>query len=426
MDKTTRIRRLEVEGVLSLLSFGLLISYAACENFHDPALIGNLRRGLADSAPGGDVFDVTKFGAVPGEKNNVQAFMKTWVAACKEAAGAARIVIPAGSFLVGPVVWQGPCKGPIVVEVHGTVKGTTDVSEYSSPEWFSFEEIDGLVITGSGTFDGQGPKVWKYNDCKTNPDCQHLAASFKFSKVKNAVIEGITSLDSKWFHFFVYRGNNFTFQDVRVVAPDESPNTDGIHLSSTTGVKILHTSIKTGDDCVAIVQDTHDIVVDNVTCGPGHGISIGSLGKYPDDKGSTGIVVKNCVINGASNGARIKTWAGPTSGEASNIVFENIEMKDVKNPIIIDQNYGKYKDQPSKWKLSDIHFRKIKGTSTSKVSVSLGCSSLNPCDTIEMADIDLTFKGAETESVCANAKVKQGGIVKPVPCSGSGKVESGE
>lgn len=27
------------------------------------------------------------------------------------------------------------------------------------------------------------------------------------------------------------------------------------------------------------------------------------------------------------------------SGEASNIKFENVEMEEVKNPIIIDQNY---------------------------------------------------------------------------------------
>ena len=104
--------------------------------------------------------------------------MKTWVAACKNSGAAAKILIPKGSFLVGPVVFQGPCKSsePIIIEVQGTVKATTDVSDYSSPEWFSFENIDGLVITGSGTFDGQGPKVWKYNDCRTNPDCQHLAA----------------------------------------------------------------------------------------------------------------------------------------------------------------------------------------------------------------------------------------------------------
>lgn len=75
--------------------------------------------------------------------------------------------------------------------------------------------------------------------------------------------------------------------------------------------------------------------------------SVGSLGKWPDDKGSTGILVENCTFTSTMNGARIKTWAGTTSGEASNIVYQNLLMKNVKNPIIIDQNYGKYKKQVS-------------------------------------------------------------------------------
>ncbi|PON65852.1 Glycoside hydrolase [Parasponia andersonii] len=359
--------------------------------------------------------------------------MKTWVTACKNSAAAAKILIPKGTFLVGPVVFQGPCKSsePIVIEVQGTVKATTDISEYSSPEWISFERINGLVIIGGGTFDGQGPKVWQYNDCKTNPDCQHLAASFKFYQVNHAIVEGITSLNSKWFHFFTYNSKNFTFNNVFITAPNDSPNTDGIHLSSTSSVKISNTVIETGDDCIAMVQDTHDILVTNVTCGPGHGISVGSLGKWPYDKGCTGILVQNCTLRNTTNGARIKTWSGPTSGEASNIVYENIIMNNVKNPIIIDQNYGKYKSKPSKWKLSDIHFKNIKGTSVSKVSVSLGCSSLFPCEDVEMVDIDLTYSGAKfktktTDSVCANAKVKHSGLQNPVPCSGSGKIETEE
>ena len=103
--------------------------------------------------------------------------MKTWVAACRTSTAPAKVVIPQGTFLVGPVVFQGPCKSsePIIVEVQGTVKGTTDVSDYSEPQWISFEYVNGLLLTGNGVFDGQGPKVWHYNDCKTNPNCQHLA-----------------------------------------------------------------------------------------------------------------------------------------------------------------------------------------------------------------------------------------------------------
>lgn len=69
--------------------------------------------------------------------------------------------------------------------------------------------------------------------------------------------------------------------------------------------------------------------------------SVGSLGKWSYDKGVSNIVVRNCTLVNTTNGARIKTWGGTTSGEATGIIYENIIMKNVKNPIIIDQNYGR-------------------------------------------------------------------------------------
>lgn len=413
-----RRKSIEFEAVV-LLGCALLISSAAgIGHRYDE----NLRRGLSEV--GRQIFDVTKYGAVPNNdrKDNTQAFMKTWVAACKTSTAPAKMLVPEGSFLVGPVVFQGPCKSshPIIIEVLGTIKGTTDVSEYSSPEWFSIEQIDGLLLTGNGTFDGQGPKVWKYNDCKTNPDCQHLAATLKISHVNNAIIEGITSLDSKWFHFFAYGCKNITFNNVKVIAPDESPNTDGIHLSATSSATVNGVTIQTGDDCLAIGQDTHDILVQNVTCGPGHGLSIGSLGKWAWDKSVSQIHVKNCTLTNSTNGARIKTWAGKTSGTASGIIFEDLIMNGVKNPIIIDQSYGG-KNSASKWKISDVHFKNIKGTSISKVSVSLGCSQLFPCD-VELSGINLKyvgqkFKTPQTDSVCSNTKLLRFGSENPRPCN---------
>lgn len=412
------------EAVLLLCCAFLISSAAGAFRGHVSDDTG-LRRGLTET--GRQIFDVTKYGAVANNerKDNVQAFMKTWVAACRNSNAPAKIVIPTGAFLVGPVVFQGPCKSsePIVIEVQGTVKATTDVSDYSSPEWFSFEYVNGLVLTGKGTFDGQGPKVWHYNDCKTNPNCQHLASSLRFSNVNNTYVEGITSLNSKWFHFFIYESKNITLNNVKITAPADSPNTDGIHISASTSVNVTNTAIATGDDCIGIVQDCHDIYITNVTCGPGHGISVGSLGKWSYDKGVSNIVVRNCTLVNTTNGARIKTWGGTTSGEATGIIYENIIMKNVKNPIIIDQNYGR-KNQPSKWKIKDVHFRNIKGTSASKVSISLGCSSLFPCEVVEMSNVNLSYGGTKfattaTDSVCENAKVTNSGS-NPVPCSSKG------
>lgn len=71
--------------------------------------------------------------------------------------------------------------------------------------------------------------------------------------------------------------------------------------------------------------------------------SIGSLGKYDDEKDVSGIVVTNCTLKNTTNGARIKTWPGSPPSKASSITFQDIIMDMVQNPIIIDQKYGSHK-----------------------------------------------------------------------------------
>lgn len=123
--------------------------------------------------------------------------MKAWNAACNYR-GTSKLLIPGGTYMAGQVAFQGPCNSPnpVTVEVQGIIKAQTDISEYSSQEWFSFESINGLVVTGGGTFDGQGAAVWKYNDCHQHSDCQLLPTVSIFLTVfKSDTLE------------FLHRGN---------------------------------------------------------------------------------------------------------------------------------------------------------------------------------------------------------------------------
>lgn len=67
--------------------------------------------------------------------------------------------------------------------------------------------------------------------------------------------------------------------------------------------------------------------------------SIGSLGKYEDELEVKNIRVQDCTLTGTTNGIRIKTWPDKNPGAASDISFDDITMENVKNPIIIDQEY---------------------------------------------------------------------------------------
>ena len=52
------------------------------------------------------------------------------------------------------------------------------------------------------------------------------------------------------------------------------------------------------------------------------------------------VLVTDCKFIGTDNGARIKTWLNSPILKATDITFQNLVMDMVKNPIVIDQEYG--------------------------------------------------------------------------------------
>lgn len=96
--------------------------------------------------------------------------------------------------------------------------------------------------------------------------------TLEFSNSNNIAINGLTSLNSQMFHIVINGCNNVKAQGVTVSAPGSSPNTDGIHVSSSSDVTIINSRIGTGDDCVSIGPGANNLWIENVVCGPGHGI----------------------------------------------------------------------------------------------------------------------------------------------------------
>ncbi|XP_021860780.2 polygalacturonase-like, partial [Spinacia oleracea] len=200
-----------------------------------------------------------------------------------------------------------------------------------------------------------------------------------FVGMNRTVVDDITLLNNKFFHVALVECRDFNDNRLEVSAPENSPNTDGIHLERSSNVSISWSNIGTGDDCISVGQGNSQITITNITCGPGHGISVGSLGKYPHEQDVNGLFVRNCTISRTSNGIRIKTWAdSPGRSSATNMKFENIVMKHVRNPIIIDQAYCPFhscsSQAPSRVRLSNIYFKNIRGTSLSQVEVTLSRS----------------------------------------------------
>ncbi|URE02211.1 Glycosyl hydrolases family 28 [Musa troglodytarum] len=292
------------------------------------------------------VYNVKEYGAAgDGQTDSTKAFEAAWCAACA-VEGMATIVIPEGAYLLGPIIFKGPYKGKMVMQLKGQLLASTHLEAYTQ-NWIDFQYINGLVISGGGTFHGQGASTWPYNQCPKTHKCKLLPVSLVFSFVTNATISGISSVDSKLFHLQIFESRDITLDSIRISAPGDSPNTDGIHIADSTNIQVANSVIGTSDDCISIGPGSTNLTIFNVLCGPGHGISVGSLGKNANEKDVNGLTVRKCTLTGTTNGLRIKTWpSSPATLKATGFLFEDIIMNNVYNPIIIDQNYCPYANCP--------------------------------------------------------------------------------
>lgn len=67
------------------------------------------------------------------------------------------------------------------------------------------------------------------------------------------------------------------------------------------------------------------------------------------EPGVQNVTVKSVTFRNTDNGVRIKTWTRPSNGFVTNVLFQNIVMYNVENPVLIDQDYcPNAKDCPGK------------------------------------------------------------------------------
>lgn len=130
------------------------------------------------AADAGPVFNVTDFGAVAdGKTDNSRAFLRAWTRACATP-GRPAVVVPGGgggSYLLHPVVLRGPCRGFMELRVAGVLRAPPGLAAFHGcREWVHFSSVDGLLVTGGGTFDGRGATAWPLNECPRKRDCKLL------------------------------------------------------------------------------------------------------------------------------------------------------------------------------------------------------------------------------------------------------------
>lgn len=106
-------------------------------------------------------------------------------------------------------------------------------------------------------------------------------------------------------------------------------------------------------DCVSFKPNSTNILVQNMRCNGTHGISIGSLGQYPERVDYVqNITVINAAMYNSSEGARIKVWpdayseksgnlvGGGGRGLVQNVTYDTMWLDNVDYGLTITQCYG--------------------------------------------------------------------------------------
>ncbi|XP_055828112.1 probable polygalacturonase At3g15720 isoform X2 [Solanum dulcamara] len=343
-------------------------------------------------------FNVINFGAIgDGRTDDLPAFLKAWEAVCQSESSRVILVIPKRKkFLLMPSTFDGPCKpSRMHIQVSGNIIAPNSKSGWdgaASNAWLTFSNINHLTVNGNGVFDGQG-HIWWSNPCMNDNTSQETQCkgptALIFRRCDQLRVRGVTITRSARSHIILTACNEVSIANIRIMSPGDSLNTDGIDVSASTNVRIHNSLIATGDDCIAIGGGSSNVSISGITCGPGHGISIGSLGE-----GGFEVVedvnVRNCTIKDTLAGVRIKTWQGG-EGYARRIAFEGIIFVAVNNPTAAVA-------------LSDITFRGILGTSLMDEVINLSCSETVGCKNILVDRVYISsVNGNPVHAKCINA-----------------------
>ena len=300
--------------------------------------------------------DARKFGAKGDGVSKDRAAIQTAIDAC-ERQGGGTVRLTAGTYLSAPIV----LKDNIILQLDkgATLVGSSNFSDYPPKTEFREPGLQSLVsatnaanvsITGEGVIDGAGQPWWEMVRSVKNAGVMgsdHPRPRLVvFDHCKHVLVEGVTIQNSPMWQLVLYYSDDVTIRNIKVLAPEHSPNTDAVDPFSSSNVHIDHLLADVGDDDIAIKSGatgspgpddpSRDITITDCTFLHGHGLSVGS----EIAGGAQDIRAERIHFVGTDNGIRVKANRD-RGNDVSHLTFRDIDMKDVKNALIISEYYPK-------------------------------------------------------------------------------------
>jgi polygalacturonase len=269
--------------------------------------------------------------------------------------GGGVVALSAGMYVAAPI----ELKSNITLQLDkgATLLGSPDHQDYPPHDEFRLPDLQPLVsaihatnvaIVGEGVIDGNGESWWQ--EARSIKDHGILGNGHPrpklilFDHCAHVRVEGITVQNSPMWQVVPYYSDDVVIRNVKILAPAHAPNTDAIDPFSSSHVVIDHVYADVGDDNVAIKSGainspgpdspSRDITITDCTFLHGHGLSVGS----EIAGGAQNIRAERIHFEGTDNGVRIKANRD-RGNDVSHLVFRDIEMKDVKNALIISEYY---------------------------------------------------------------------------------------
>jgi len=280
---------------------------------------------------------------------------------------------------------------------------------------------DGAGIMGYGVIDGRGELPMLINGSPTDMSWWDLALKatgsnpqstprmLEVTNTTNFTLYKITFLNSPHYHVAMDGVTNFTAWGIKIIAPYDSRNTDGIDPIYSNNVTITNSYISQSDDYVA-VSSSNTVAANNVSITNNHffdgqGASIGS----GTAGGVSNVLFDHISIAGDSanrnqRGPFIKSDVS-RGGLVQNVTYSNICMQNVRWVIRMDPFFTVGATGSLLPQFKDITIRNLHSTTEGLVFIEGHDSTVPTALTLSNVQID----GIKTSDITVlNANFKLG------------------
>ncbi|KAI3792606.1 hypothetical protein L2E82_06489 [Cichorium intybus] len=401
--------------------------------------------GMVPMAYRSDKISITDFGAVgDGRTLNTKAFREAiYRIEHLKRRGGTLLYIPSGVYLTesfnltsrmtlylakGAVIQatKDTTNWPLIAPLPSYGRGR----ERPGGRYMSFIHGDGLhdvIITGeNGTIDGQGEVWWTMWRQRTLQFTRPNLVEFKDSR--GIIISNVVFKNSPFWNIHPVYCSNVVIRYVTILAPPDSPNTDGIDPDSSSHVCIEDSYISTGDDLVAVKsgwdeygisygRPSTDITIRRLTgSSPFAGIAVGS----ETSGGVTNVLAEHITLYNTGIGIHLKTNIG-RGGIIRNITVSDVFMVNVRKGIKIAGDVGDHPDEnynPNALPvMKHIRIKNVWGEKVQQPGLIQGLKN-SPFTDICLSNINLFGSSGAKNVPWKCADVSGGAVqVSPSPCA---------